>query len=454
MIDTMPPELLSVSSTYDDLYGPHTITDANAIIPIEIAFSEAVVIREVDGRPVLELDTGGATHGNATYASGNGSSTLVFEYTVRQGDRTDGLNYTGRDALSLNGGTMTDPLGYAAVLRLPAPGGPDSLGGSESIMIDTRLSPPPSTLMPTFERENFVTNSGIAYTFGLDAFTLRNGETYVIAAVTGGTPTSGNAVQLFHVRQDGPQSAKLVYLPDSRVVNGSDFAKLEDPRHIEAFTLRNGDTYAMVTSEVGNAVQLIRVHENATLEAAGEARNGAPDGGSGRYDALEGPGAVDVFALRNGDTYALVASKNSDAVQLIRVHEDGGMSAADSQSSDGGSYGGLTNARAAVAFALRDGNTYALAGGSHSTAVQMLGVRGDGTLAWEGLALNDQSNFRSLHDAHALEAFTLRNGETYVVLAAYGSGTVRDGAVQLIRRRRGRLPAGDGPCCRQCRPEA
>ena len=136
MIDTMPPELLSVSSLYDDLYGPHTITDPGAVVPIAVHFDEPAVIDERHGRPVLELDSGGATHGNATYASGNGSSTLVFEYTVRQGDRTGGLNYTGADALLLSGGAITDLAGHPPVhLRLPQPGRAGSLSASESIAI-------------------------------------------------------------------------------------------------------------------------------------------------------------------------------------------------------------------------------------------------------------------------------------------------------------------------------
>ena len=133
---------------------------------------------------------------------------------------------------------------------------------------------------------------------------------------------------------------------------------------MDAFTLRNDDTYAMVSSEFGRAIQLIRVHENATLEAVGEARSGRPGADGRAYDAINDPRTVDAFALPNGDTYAVVASRGQDAVQLIRVHEDGAMSAADSKSPlSGAGYRGLTDAVAVDAFVLRDGGMRALVGG-------------------------------------------------------------------------------------------
>ena len=424
IIDTMPPELLSVSSPYDDLYGPHTITDPGAVVPIAVHFDEPAVIDERHGRPVLRLDAGGPAYGNATYASGNGTSALVFEYTVQQGDRTDDLNYTGTDAFSLNGGTIADYAGHAFEqgLVLPAPGHPDSLSGSESIMIDTRLSPPPSTLQPTIAYQNEFVSSGTTLDSvrGLDALVLPNGETYVIAAGRGMNTATGNAVQMIHVR-DG----STLTLGNHAEDGSGGFGALENVAYVDAFALRDGGAYAMAASDGDDdAVQLIRVRDDATLAAADEARDGR-----GAYDSLDSPSDIDVFVLRNGDTYALVASEGDDAVQLIRVHEDGTMSAADSAlcvctPADQG----LRNSEAVTAFRLRDGSTHALAGGENSNYVQLLGVQADGTLALEGVAQYGTFGLDRLANVTAMASFALRNGSTYALAASHDGD-----AVQMIR---------------------
>ena len=86
-----------------------------------VGFTENVV---VTGTPQLKLRIGTAIK-QANYASGSGSATLVFEYTVAVGDTdADGVNIT-TDSLTLNNGTITDAAGNNADLRhRPASGGP------------------------------------------------------------------------------------------------------------------------------------------------------------------------------------------------------------------------------------------------------------------------------------------------------------------------------------------
>ena len=64
------------------------------------------------------------------YASGSGTSTLTFNYTVAAGQNTTDLDYASTTALALNGGSIKDSAGDAATLTLPAPG-TDGLGGEE-----------------------------------------------------------------------------------------------------------------------------------------------------------------------------------------------------------------------------------------------------------------------------------------------------------------------------------
>ncbi len=154
-IDTSAPVVESVSSpNADRAYG------IGSRINVTVTFGEAVY---VTGSPRIELDTG-SDAGMAAYDSGSGSQTLVFEYRVLPDDAADDLDYTGTDALTLNGGTIRDAAGNNADRMLPEPGGAGSLGHSKDIEIDTTaLSADPPSVLKVFS-----TDSGGTYDTGSD----------------------------------------------------------------------------------------------------------------------------------------------------------------------------------------------------------------------------------------------------------------------------------------------
>ena len=109
----------------DGTYG------ATSVIAINVTFDQAMV---VTGAPQLALNSGGV----ATYSIGSGTNTLTFTYTVGAGQNSPDLDYSSANALTLNGGTIKDQFsGQDAILTLPAPGGPGSLGANNNIKIDT-----------------------------------------------------------------------------------------------------------------------------------------------------------------------------------------------------------------------------------------------------------------------------------------------------------------------------
>ena len=72
----------------------------------------------VTGVPRIALQVGSETR-YATYLSGSGTPTLKFRYLVTNTDvDLDGVQLTS-NVIQLNGGTLTDPLGGAAVLEFP-----------------------------------------------------------------------------------------------------------------------------------------------------------------------------------------------------------------------------------------------------------------------------------------------------------------------------------------------
>ena len=107
--------------------GSYTV---GAMINVSVTFSKAV---NVTGTPLLALNSGGT----ASYVSGTGTTTLSFLYTVGAGQNSTHLDATSTTALTLNGGTIQDGSGTAAILTLPTPGAAGSLSANTTIVIDT-----------------------------------------------------------------------------------------------------------------------------------------------------------------------------------------------------------------------------------------------------------------------------------------------------------------------------
>ncbi|WP_198960843.1 Ig-like domain-containing protein [Bradyrhizobium sp. UFLA03-84] len=94
----------SIASVTADTTGHLTTLNAGKVVTISVDFSNVV---SVTGAPQLLLNDGKA----AIYVSGSGSHTLVFSYTVQDGDSTSDLQV---QSLALNGGTIKDPGGQDA----------------------------------------------------------------------------------------------------------------------------------------------------------------------------------------------------------------------------------------------------------------------------------------------------------------------------------------------------
>ena len=130
-----------------------------AVIPIQVTFNDAVT---VNGTPQIALNAGGGAVAN--YASGSGTKTLTFNYTVGNGQQAlapNFLDYSSTAALTLNGGTIRHTAAGAAnldaELGLPTPGSAASLKPSQ-IAVDAST--------PTVTGVNSTTPNG---TYGVGA---------------------------------------------------------------------------------------------------------------------------------------------------------------------------------------------------------------------------------------------------------------------------------------------
>ncbi len=217
VIDTTAPTVTSVNSAASGIYK------AADAIAITVTFSEIV---NVTGTPQLTLETG-TTDRTANYASGSGSNTLTFNYTVQAGDVSSNLDYVGTTSLTLNGGTITDFVTNAATLTLPTPGASGSLGFNAAIEIDT-TAPIVTSVSSTTSNGSYNAGSIITVTMtfsevvnvtGTPTLTLETGTTdQTINYVSG----SGTTVLTFdYTVQAGDTSSDLDYVSTtSLALNG------------------------------------------------------------------------------------------------------------------------------------------------------------------------------------------------------------------------------------------
>ena len=148
MIDTVAPTITTVSSTTAAGYYP-----ATTLVNVTVNFSK--IVNVLGGTPTITLNTSPAR--SASYASGTGSTALVFTYTVLAGDTASHLDYSATTALSLNGATIRDAASNSATLTLPTPASAsDLLYSNQTIVIDTT---PPSVTLTALTGGNVIQGS-------------------------------------------------------------------------------------------------------------------------------------------------------------------------------------------------------------------------------------------------------------------------------------------------------
>jgi uncharacterized repeat protein (TIGR02059 family) len=107
--DTTPPTISSIAVTSSA--GSDSTYTAGETISLSLTWSENAI---VTGTPRIPIQ--GLTSKYLTYASGSGTTSLVFSYTVVSGDNdTDGIAISA-NTLELNGGTIKDAAGNVATL--------------------------------------------------------------------------------------------------------------------------------------------------------------------------------------------------------------------------------------------------------------------------------------------------------------------------------------------------
>ena len=148
----------------------------------------------VTGSPTITLETGD-TDATVSYTSGSLNDTLIFNYTVANGENSADLDYGATSSLVLNGGVIADIAGNNATLTLAAPAAANSLAFNKNLVIDT--------IKPTVEFVTSTTPNGTSklgdvipilidfteniYVTGTPKLTLETGAADAIVNYTSGS---------------------------------------------------------------------------------------------------------------------------------------------------------------------------------------------------------------------------------------------------------------------------
>ena len=207
IIDGVKATVSSVSST--TAAGSYS---SGTGLQFNVQFSEIVT---VTGTPYLSLNS----TGQATYLSGSGTQSLVFQYTVASGHNSSLLDYSSTSAFALNSGTIVDAAGNSSNLTLVSPGAVGSVSSNNNTIVIDTSAPSVSSVSSSTANGSYKAGQVIAVTVtfsevvnvssGTPTITLETGATDAVVNYSSG---SGSAVLTFNYTvAAGDTSADLDY---------------------------------------------------------------------------------------------------------------------------------------------------------------------------------------------------------------------------------------------------
>ena len=189
-LDTTVPTVSSVS--FSGATGAqNNFLNAGDVVSATATFSETVTVTTTNGTPYLNLNVGGTTV-QAAYASGSGTTALIFSYTILSGQTDANGVSIDTNSLNLNNGSITDTAGNTATLTHTA------VSDNASYMVDTTV---PTTTVSTVlfsadtgtSGSDFVTATAAQDISGTLSANLASGETVYVSLNNGSTWTAATA---------------------------------------------------------------------------------------------------------------------------------------------------------------------------------------------------------------------------------------------------------------------
>ena len=200
-------------------------------------------------------------------------------------------------------------------------------------------------------------------------------------------------------------------------VNG--FDTLRGATYVATFVI-GASTYAIVTGDADDGLQLIDVSDPSTPVAVGS----ATDGVNG-FDELNGPRGVATFII-GASTYAIVSSWSGNGVQLIDVSDPSTPVAVGSATDGVNGFDELDGALDVATFVI-GASTYAIVASCSDNGVQLIDVSDPSTPVAVGSATDGVNGFDELGGIYGVATFVI-DASTYAIVASH-----TDHGVQLAR---------------------
>ncbi len=193
-LDTLAPTLssLALSSSTGGVVSASdaTVNNLNAgdTLSATVTFNDLITVNTSGGTPTLTLNVGGSSV-QATYVSGSGSNALVFTATVVSGHNDSNGVAIGADAISLNGGTLTDASGNISSITALA------VADNAKYLVDTTR--PTATVTTSTNALISGQTATITFTFSEDpgssfVWDGTSGDVVVSGGTLGALSTTGN----------------------------------------------------------------------------------------------------------------------------------------------------------------------------------------------------------------------------------------------------------------------
>ena len=217
----------------------------------------------------------------------------------------------------------------------------------------------------------------------------------------------------------------------SSVTDGVDgFDTLSGARNLTTVTIGES-TYALVTSELDDGIQIIDITNPAAPIAVSSVTDGSDDNAGDTFDTLDVPSGITTVTI-GSSTYALVASVNDNGIQIIDITIPAAPTVVSSvihDSVDGGgnAFDGLRGAIGITTIQINS-TTYALVASTLTSSVQIIDISNPAA----PIAVS------SVKDGNVGDAFDELEGATGITTAKIGASTyalvasVRDDGVQII----------------------
>ncbi|MDI1496104.1 MAG: hypothetical protein K8823_1412, partial [Cenarchaeum symbiont of Oopsacas minuta] len=222
-----------------------------------------------------------------------------------------------------------------------------------------------------------------------------DGSTYALVAAQ-----NDDGVQIINISNPASPS------PIADITDGTDYPELSTPLGITT-TKIDGSTYALVAAFTDDGVQIIDISNPASPSPIADITDGTD------YPELNGASSITTTQI-DGSTYALVTSNNDDGVQIINISNPASPSPI-ADITDGTDYPELNNPLGITTTKI-DGSTYALVAAQIDDGVQIIDITNPASPS-PIADITDGTDYPELNGAYSITT-TQIDGSTYALVAS------------------------------------